>query len=176
MVPPGVVAVNALAVPLGFAVAIAAVWLFHERAIFPVILVGSLETAAVNAFGVSNPGHPTFAAFPNACSFASCSSSFEAAGGVCAGSSIAVIPTDDSCSHSSNLTVSLHKRMGHFDSRSNLRHSAVSDTSALPTDATTSHCRKRCPHPGQGLHRHTSQAALPPLEVRQIRWVEAQKC
>jgi hypothetical protein len=41
--------------------------------------------------------------------------------------------------------------MERFDNRPNLSYSAVSDTSALPTDATTNHCRKRCPRLSQGL-------------------------
>jgi hypothetical protein len=66
--------------------------------------------------------------------------------------------------------------MGPFDSRPSLSHSAVSDTSALPTDATTNRCRNRCPHPRQGRHRHTSRGSLPPLGVRQTRSGGAEKC
>jgi hypothetical protein len=43
--------------------------------------------------------------------------------------------------------------MERFDSSSNLSYTAVSDTSVLPTDATTTHCRKRCPHLRPGQHR-----------------------
>src|SRR4030067_1396582 len=125
--------------------------------------------SVVIAFGVSNLGHPKYFASPNACSFPSCSSSVEVVGEVFAGSSIDALSNDAPYSHSSNLMVSLYKKMERFDSNPNLNYSSASYTSALPTDATTNHCRKRCPHPSQGLHRHSSQVSLPPLEVRQIR-------
>jgi len=51
---------------------------------------------------------------------------------------------------SSNLMVSLYKKMERFDSSPNLNYNSASDTIALPTDATTNHCRKRCPHLSQG--------------------------
>ena len=166
----------AVAELLGIAAGFVEVWLTLELAVLPEISVGPLETAVVIEFRVSNPGHPNSAASPNACSFASCSSSLGVVAEVCAGSSIDVLPSDDPCSHSSSLTVYLYKRMGPFDSRPNRHHNAVSDTSALPMNATTSHCRKRCPLPSQGQHRHKSQVSLRPLEVRQIRWVGAEKC
>ena len=147
VVPPGVVAVSAVVGPFR-------------------IVVG---------FWVSNLGHPKYFVSPNACSVPSCASFVELVGEVFAGSSMDVLATDDPCSHSSTLAVSFHKKMGPFDSRPNLSHSSVSDTSALPTDATTNHGRKRCPHLCQGQHRHPSQVSLPPLEVRRIRWVE-EKC
>src|SRR5450759_379979 len=131
--------------------------------------------AVVIAFGVSNLGHPRYFASPNACSFPSCSSSVEVVGEVFAGSSIHVLPNDDPCSHSSNLMVSLYKKMERFDSSPNLNYSSASDTIALPTDATTNHCKKKCPHLSQGQHRHSSQVSLPPPEVRQIRCAAAEE-
>ena len=157
MVPPCVV------------VAIVVVWLPLEIAVLPEIVVGPLETAVVIAFGASNPGHPKYSASPNVCSFPSCASSVGLFGGVFVGSSIDALSNDAPYSHSSNLMVSLYKKMERFDSSPNLNYSSATDTIALPTDATTSHCRKRCPHLRQGQHRHKSQVALPPLEVRQIR-------
>ena len=138
---------------------------FHAELYLVVVAVSAVighsrivvEHAVVVAFGASNLGHPRYFASPNVCSFPSCSSSVGLARGVFAGSSIDVLPNDDPCSHSSNLTVLFYKRMGPFDSRPNLSHSGVSDTSVLATDATTSHCRKRCPHLRQGQHRHPSQ-------------------
>jgi hypothetical protein len=158
--------------PLG----IVAVWLPFELAVLPEILVGPLETAVVIEFWASNLGHPKYFASPNVCSFASCASSLGLVGRVFVGSSMDALSNDAPYSHSSNLMVSLYKKMERFDSSPNLNYSSASNTIALPTDATTSHCRKRYPHHSQGQHRHKSQVSLPPLEVRQIRWVEAEKC
>ena len=184
MAPPGFEAARAVAglvgivaaavevcLLLGIVVVPVEVWPPREIVAVPEILVGAPEMVVVTAFVVSNPGHPTFAASPNACSFASCSSSLEVVEEVYAGSSIAVLPSDDPCSHSSNLTESRYKRMAPFDSRPNLSHSAVSDTSALPMDATTSRCRKRGPRPSQAQHRHKSRESRPLLAVQQIRRV-----
>jgi hypothetical protein len=142
----------------------------------PAILVRSLETAAAIASEVSNPGHPRFAASPNACSFARCSSSFEVADEVFVDSSKAVLPNDGPCSRSSNLAVSFRKRMGPFYSRPNPSHISVSDTSVLPTDATTTHCRNRSPQVRQGRHRHKSRGSRSSREVWQIRSGEADRC
>ena len=168
-------AVSAVAGPLGIAVAIVVAVLPLERAALPEILVGPLGTAVAVAFGVANLGRPRFVASPNACSFPSPSSSAEPVGAVFAGSSTDALSNDDPGSHSSSLSVSLHKRTGHFDSRPNLSHSTVSDTSVHPTDATTSHCRKRCPRPRQGRRTHTSQEAQSKPVERQIRRAAAEQ-
>ena len=167
--PLGIVVAIVVAVLLGIAVAIVVVWLPLDFAVLPESAVGPLETADVIAFGVSNLGHPRYFASPNACSFASCSSSVGLVGGVFVGSSIDALSNDAPDSHSSNLTVSFHKRMEPFDSGPSLSYSSASDTSVLPTDATTNHCKKKCPHLSQGRRRHKSQVSLPPLEVRQIQ-------
>ncbi len=169
MVPPGVLAVSAVVGPLRIVVAIVVVWLPLEIAVSPETVVGPLETAVVIAFGASNLGHPKYFASPNVCSFPSCASSVGLVRGVFVGSSIDALSNDAPYSHSSNLMVSLYKKMEPFDSSPNLNYSSASDTIALPTDATTNHCRKRCPHLSQGQHRHSSQVSLPSLEVRQIR-------
>ena len=143
MVPPGVVAVSAV--------------------------VGPLETAVVIAFGASNLGHPNNFASPNVCSFPSCASSVGPVGVVFVGNPIDALSNDAPYSHSSNLMVSPYKKMDRLDSSSNLNYSSVSDTISLPTDATTTHCRKKCPHPSQGQHRHSFRVARPPREVRKIR-------
>ncbi len=160
----GLLEIAVVVPPLGIAAVIAEVGLLEIASVVP-----PLGISAVIAFGVSNLGHPKYFASPNACSFPSYSSSAEVVAEVFVGGPIDVLPNDDPCSHSSNLMVSLYKKMERFDSSPNLNYSAASDTIALPTDATTNHCRKRCPHLSQGQHRHTSQVALPPLEVRQIR-------
>ena len=167
--PLGIVVAIVVAVLLGIVVAIVVVWLPLDFAVLPESAVGPLETAVVIAFGVSNLGHPRYFASPNACSFASCSSSVGLVGGVFVGSSIDALSNDAPDSHSSNLTVSFHKRMEPFDSGPSLSHSSASDTSVLPTDATTNRRRKRSPPQCQGQSRHTSRVSRPPPVVREIR-------
>ena len=152
--PPGVVA-TALACPLLIVVG--------------VVVVAALDPVVVIAFVVANLGHPKFVASPNAYYFPSPSSSVQLVGEIFVGGSIDALSNDAPCSHSSSLSVSMHKKMERSYSGSNLNYSSASDTIALPTDATTNHCRKRCPHLSQGQHRHSSQVSLLPLEVRQIR-------
>ena len=173
---PGVVAVDAVVGPLGIAAGIAVVWLPLEISVLPEVVVGPLVTAVVIALGASTLGHPKYFASPNVCSFPSCSSSVGLVGGVFVDSSIDALSNDAPYSRSSNLMVSLYKKMERFDSSPNLYYSSASDTTALPTDATTNPCRKRCPNLSQGQHKHKSQVSLPPLEVWQIRWEEAEKC
>ena len=138
-------------------------------------MVAPFETVVLIAFGVANPGHPKYFASPNVCSFASCSSSVELVGEVFVGSSTHALSNDDPCSHSSSLRISFYKKMERFYSRPNLSRSTVSDTNVLPTDATTNHCRRRCPCLHRGRRRHTSQAALSAPVVRQIRWAAAEQ-
>lgn len=137
------------------------------------VAIGSVEAEPPwSATGFSGPGRPTFVASPNSGSFPRCSSSVEVVGEECAGSSIDVLPNGDSCNHSSSRTECWNRKTGHSDSRPNRNYSSANDTSALPTDATTSHCRKICPCLRQERHRHRSQELRPPPEVRQIRWAE----
>ena len=167
--PPAVAAVSARAGLLWIVVGIAVEWRSPGVAVLPGILAGPRGATVLTAFGVSTPGHPKFAVSPNACSFSSCSSSVPPAGGGSAGSSMDVLPNDAPCSYPSSFPVSLNKRMGPSGSSPTRSHSAVTDTSALPTDATTNHHRKRCPHPCRGRHRHTSRGSPPSLEVQKIR-------
>jgi hypothetical protein len=146
---------DAVALP-GIAVVIVVAWLPLERAAVPEISAEPLETAVEVAVGVANLAHPTFVASPNACSFPRYSSSVALAGEVYAGSSMDVLANDDPCSHFSTLTVSPYKKTGPSDSRPNLSYTAAIDTSALPTGATTNHCRNKYPHSSQGQHRRTS--------------------
>jgi len=173
--------VGAVALPLGIAVLIAEVWPAPELVVSSevadgVVVAGPLEAAVVIALGASNPGRPMYFASPNVYPFPSCSSFGELVAGVFVGSSIVALPNDAAYSHSSSLRVPLYKKRERFDNGPNPNYSFASDTNALPTDATTSHRRKRWPHRRQGRHRHTSQVSLPSLEVRQIRWVEAEEC
>jgi hypothetical protein len=89
-------------------------------------------------------------------------------------------PTDahancDLCSVFSNLGLYHNKNMGYIYNKSNPDHNNVSDTSALPIDATTNHPRKRCLHQCQVQRRHTYQVSLSPLVVREIRWAAAEE-
>jgi hypothetical protein len=174
--PPGVAAVSAVAAPLGIAAGIVVVWLPLEISVLPEVVVGLLVAAAVLAPGASNPGHPRYFASPNVCSFPSCSSSVGPVGGVFVDSSIDALANDALYNRSSNLTVPLCKKMERFDSSPNRHCSYESDTIALATDATTNPYRKTYPCLSQGQRRHKSQVSLSPLEVRQIRWEEAEKC
>jgi hypothetical protein len=159
VLPEIVVAVaEAEAGPPVIAIAMVVVWLSLAVAALPEISAEPPETAVAIASGASN-----------VCSFPSCSSSVEVPGGVFVDGSIDAPSNDSPDSHSSNPMVSIHKKMERFDNSPNLNHSFASDTIALPTDATTSHCRKRCPHLRQEQHRHSSQGSLPPPAVRRIR-------
>ena len=155
--------------PLGIAVGAVVVVLLGAVVVPPGVVVVPFDVVVGIAFGASNLGRPKYSASPNVCSFPKCASSVGLVGGVFVGSSIDALSNDAPGSHSSNLMVSLDKRMERFDSSPNLNYSCASDTSALPTDATTNHCRKRFPHPSQEQHRHSSRVSLRPVEVRQIR-------
>jgi hypothetical protein len=65
--------------------------------------------------------------------------------------------------------------MGYIYNRSSPDHNNVSDTSALPIDATTNPARKRCHHQCQVQRRRTYRVSLSPLVVREIRWAEAEE-
>ena len=89
-------------------------------------------------------------------------------------------PTDahanyDLCRILSNQSLYHNKNMGYIYNKPNPDHNNVSDTSALPMDATTNHPRKRCLHQCQGQRRHTYQVSLSPLVVREIRWAAAEE-
>ena len=180
--PPDVAAVSAVVGPLRIAVAIVvawppleilagivAVWLPLEIAVLPWVSVGPLSALALIAFAVSSLRRPRSAASPNDWSFSSRSSSVPLAGEGSACSSMAFLPSDDPCSRSSNLAVRFDKRSGLFGSSPSLSHSAASDTTALPTDATTNHRRKRFHHVRRGQRRHTSRGSRPSLEEQQTR-------
>ncbi|MGA2780857.1 MAG: hypothetical protein ABSF13_02930 [Smithella sp.] len=117
-------------------------FLFHG---FPVVAVEVV--VALIAFGPSSYlGHPNYFVSPNAYSFPMFSSSVELVGGVLFVDSIDSLSNDSPCSYSSNRRVHFDKKMDALDSGPNLNHSSASGTIALPTDATTNHHRKKCPH------------------------------
>ena len=125
---------------------------------------------------VDSSGHPKFLSFPNVDHFASSSSSVEVVGEESVHSPTGARTNCGLCSILSNPGPHQNKNLEHCYNNPSPGYNNVSDTNDLPMDATTNHCRKRCPHLSQGQHRHTSQGSLPPVEARQIRWVVAEKC
>ena len=134
-----------------------------------VVAFAVLVPVSVVVAWVYSSGRPKFLAFPNVDHFASSSSSVEAVGEESVHSSTSARTNHGFCSILSNLGPRQNKNLEHCYNNPNPGHNTVSDTSALPTDATTNHCRKRCRHLRQGQRRHTSRGSLPPPAVRQIR-------
>jgi len=66
---------------------------------------------------------------------------------------------DALCSHLSILEVLSHGKQGRRDSMPNLSDSSVSDTSALPMNATTNHRKRRGQRLNPGQRRHLYEAA-----------------
>ena len=124
---------------------------------------------------VDSSGHPTFVASPNTCSFPSPPSSVELVGKVFVGSSTGARTNYGLCSILSNLGLHQNKNLEQCYNNPSPGYNNASDTIALPTDATTNHCRRRCPRLRQGRRRHMSQAALSTPVVQQIRWVAAEQ-
>ena len=63
--------------------------------------------------------------------------------------------------------------MEHHYNSPNLNDSSVSDTSVLPTDATTNHRKRISPRLSQGQPRHLYQAEVPFLVVQKTQLGEA---
>jgi hypothetical protein len=124
---------------------------------------------------VDSSGPPKSLAFPNVDHYASSSSSVELDGEVFVDSSIGARTNYGLCSILSNLGLYQNKNLEHCYNNPSPGYNNVSDTNVLPTDATTNHCRRRCPRLRQGQRRHTSQAALSSPVVRQIRWAAAEQ-
>jgi len=83
---------------------------------------------------------------------------------------------DDLCRILSNQSLYHNKNMGYIYNKPNPDHNNVSDTSALPMDATTNHPRKRCHHQCQAQRRHTYQVSRSLRVVREMVWaVEVEK-
>ncbi len=120
----------------------------------------SLETVAANAFGVVNLGRPNFYVFPNICSFPRHSSSVAHIHEGLAGNSIDFPANDAPDSHFANLGVCSCRMRECVDNSSSRNHNAASDTSLLPTDATTIRHKNRSPPLRQGRHKRLSQATL----------------
>ena len=125
---------------------------------------------------VDSSGRPRFLAFSNVDHYASSASSVEVVGQESVHSSNGVRTNYGLCSILSNLGLHQNKNLEHCYNNPSPGYNNVSDTNVLPTDATTNHCRRRCPRLRQGRRKHRSyQASLSHPEVPQIRWVVAEK-
>jgi hypothetical protein len=100
--------------------------------------------------------------------------SVEVAGEILVDNAILGLPNDAPYIHLSILKVLFHKKMEHHHSGPNLSDSSVSDTSVLPTDATTNHRRRRSPRLSQGQRRPLYEAAVPLPEVPETQLGEAE--
>jgi len=133
-----------------------AVYLFDTVAAW--IAVGSLDVAAEIVYG------------------ASFAKSVEVPDEIIVDNEIHAHSNDAPCSHLSILKVLFHEKTEHHYSIPNLNDSSVSDTTALPRNATTNHRRRRGPRLNQGQRRHLYEAAVPLPEVSKIRSGEAEGC
>jgi len=134
-----------------------------------------LVPVSVVVVEVDSSGPPKFLAFPNVDHFASSSSSVEVVGEESVHSSTGARTNYGFCSILSNPGLHQNKTLGPYHNNPTPGYNNVSDTSDLPTDATTNHRRKKCLHLSQGQRRHTYPVSLSPLVVRQIRWAVAEK-
>ena len=125
-----------------------------------------LVPVSVVVVEVDSSGRPKFLSFPNVDHFASSSSSVEVVGEESVHSPTGARTNCGLCSILSNPGPHQNKNLEHCYNNPSPGYNNVSDTNDLPMDATTNHCRKRCPHLSQGQHRHTSQGSLPPVEAR----------
>ena len=136
-------------------------------------LPSPFQTGVAIPFAVLNSQRPRFDSSPNDYSFSSFSNSFGLQHEVLVECSIVVRANVHLDSHFSSHWVLHDKKKEYFYSVANLSYNYASDTTFLPTDATTSHLRKRFLLQRRGLHRHTSQAPPPTSAVLKIRLAEA---
>ena len=129
----------------------------------------ALVPVSVSVVEVDSYGRPKSLAFPNVDYYASSSSSVEVVGQESVHSSIGARTNYGLCSILSNLDLHRNKNLEHGYNNPSPGHNNSSDTNDLPIDATTNHSRKRDLHQYQEERKHTSQAALSTLVVRQIR-------
>jgi hypothetical protein len=114
-----------------------------------------------------------FFLFPNIDYYASLSNFFEDVDKESVGSPTDAHANYDLCSILSNQSLYRNKNMGYIYNKPNPDHNNVSDTSALPTVATTNHPRKIRLHRYRVQRRHTYQVSLSPLVVLEIGWAAA---
>ena len=136
----------------------------------------ALVPVSVVAVEVDSSERPRSLAFPSADHYASSSSSVGVVRKESVHSSTHARTNYGLCSILSSLGPHQSKNLGHCYSSPSPGHNSVSDTNALPIDATTNHSRKTCLHLHQGQRKHRSyRASLSRLEVPGIRWAAAVK-
>jgi len=133
--------------------------------------------ASVPVAEVGSSEHPRSVPFANVDCFATAASSVEAVGDQCVHSTTGSRTNDDLCSALSTLDLYQNKILGHYGNSPSHGHNTVSDTIDRPTDATTSHSRKRglCQSQGQRTHR-PYQATLPRPAVPRMGRAAADRC
>jgi hypothetical protein len=140
-----------------------------------IVFVVSIALSAV-VEGVDIFQRSIFFPFPNSDYYASFSSFVEDVDEGSVGSPTGAHANDDLCSIFSNLGLYHNKNVGYICNKPNPDHNNVSDTSALPMDATTNHPRKRCHHQCQVQRRHTYRVSRSLRVVREMVWaVEVEK-
>ena len=125
---------------------------------------------------VDSSGRPKFLAFPNVDPYATSSSSVEVVGKESVHSSTGDRTNYGLCNILSNPGQHQNKNLERCYKNPNPGYNNVSDTNALPIDATTNHSRKTCPHLYKEQRKHSSyQGSLSQSEVPEIRWVVVEK-
>jgi hypothetical protein len=147
---PGVVSAADLAVSgleVVFAAAVSIPGVAEPRASLDIAFPFAASVAVpVVSIEVYNSAHPKFLAFPNAADFASSSNFDEADCKELADNSTGARSNGALCSIFSNRGLYQNRILGLYRNNATPGHNTVSDTSALPMDATTSHHRKRYLH------------------------------
>jgi len=138
----------------------------HIHTVFAVSIPVCVVVEGVDIFRRS-----IFFLFPNTDYYASLSNFVQDGDKESVGSPTDAHANYDLCSILSNQSLHHNKNMGYICNKSNPDHNNVSDTSALPMDATTNHPRKRGLHQSQGQRRHTYQVSRSPLVGLEIGWV-----
>jgi hypothetical protein len=104
-----------------------------------------LVPVSVVVVEVDSPGLPKFLAFPNVDYYASSASFVEVVGKESVHSSTGARTNYGLCSILSNLGLHQNKNLEHCYNNPSPGYNNGSDTNDLPIDATTNHCRRRCP-------------------------------
>jgi len=142
----------------------------HIQPVFVVSIPVSVVVEGADIFRRS-----IFCLFPNIDYYTSFSSFAEGVDKESAGSPTDAHANYDLCSILSSQSLYHNRNKGYIYNKSNPDHNNVSDTSALPIDATTNHPRKRYLHQCQVQRRHTYQVSRSPLVVREIRWAAVEE-
>jgi hypothetical protein len=124
--------------------------------------------------GVDNPRRPRFFAVANSHCCAKCSSSVEVVGQEFDHSPTGTRANSVPCNIVANSDPHRDRTLEHGYSNPSPGCSSVSDTSDLPTNATTNRSRRTGLWPGQEPRRHRPcRASLSPREVPRRQWAEA---